>query len=101
MSPRGPGWLRAANPTSSAVLTMRISGSCELPLVFSPEDRVHKVLVRVVEDLPYDLIIGEAFLRKRGSIISIAAGGGFKPAPEPPWVPFISSTGASNSKAAE
>ena len=101
MSSRGQGWLRAANPTNSAVPPMRISGSCELPLVFSPEDRVRKVLVRVVEGLPYGLIIGAAFLRKNSSIISFAAGGGFKPAPESPWVPFISSTSAFSSKTAE
>ena len=101
MSPRGQGWLRAANPTSSAVSPMKISGLCEVPLVFSPEDRVRKVLVWVVEDLPYGLIIGAAFLGMHDSIISFAADGGFKPAPESPWVPFISSTGASSSKAAE
>ena len=101
MSPREQALLRAANPTSSEVPSMKISGSCELPLVFSPEDRVRKVLVRVGEDLPYGLIIGAAFLRKHESIISFAAGGGLKPAPESTLVPFISSTGASSSEAAE
>ena len=62
---------------------------------------MRKILVRVVEDLPHGLIIEAAFPRKHGSIISFAAGGGFKPAPESLWVPFISSTGASSSKAAE
>ena len=95
VSSSGQGWLRAANPASSATPPMKIAGSCELPLVFRPEDRVRKVLVRVVQDLPYGLIIGAAFLRKNGSVISFAAGGGFKPAPESPWVPFISSTPAS------
>ena len=90
-----------ANSTISAAPPLKISGSCELPLVFSPEDRVCKVLMRVVEDLPYGLIIGAAFLGMHDSIISFAADGGFKPAPESPWVPFISSTGASSSKAAE
>ena len=90
MSSRGQGSLREANPTRNAVPPMKISGSCELSLVFSPEDRVRKLLVRVVEDLPYGLIIGAAFLRTHGNIISFAAGGGFNPAPELPWVPFIS-----------
>ena len=89
MNPRGQGWLRAANPTNSAVPPMKNPGSCEPPLVFSPEDRVRKVLVRMVKDLPYGLIIGAAFLRKHGSITSFAAGGGL---PESPWVPFMSST---------
>ena len=84
MSPRGQGWLRAANPTNSAVPPMIFLGSCELSLVFSSEDRLRKILVRVVEDLPYGLIIGAAFLRKNGNIISFKAGGGFKPAPESP-----------------
>ena len=50
--------------------------------MFSPEDKLRKVLVRVVEDLPYGLIIAEAFLKMHGSSISFAAGGGFEPAPE-------------------
>ena len=91
MSPRGQGWSRAAKPRTSVVHPVRILWWCELPLVLS----------RVVEDIPYGLIIRAAFLRKHGSIISFAAGGGFKPTPGSPWVPFISSTGASNSKPAE
>lgn len=93
ISLRGQGWLRAANPTSSATPSIKIAGSCELPLVFHPEGRVRKVVVRVVQDLPYGLIIGTAFSRMNGSVIRFAAGGSFKPAPESPWVPFISSTG--------
>ena len=58
---RGQGWLRAANAARSATPPMKIAGSCELPLVFRPEDRVRKVLVRVVQDLSYGLIIGVAF----------------------------------------
>ena len=50
--------MRAANPASSATPPMIIAGSCELPLVFNPEDGVREVLVWVVEDLPYGLIIG-------------------------------------------
>ena len=72
---------------------MKIAGSSELPLVFRMEARARKVLVRVVKDLPYRLIIGAVFLRENASVISFAAGGGYKPSPESPWVPFISSTG--------
>ena len=77
---------------------MKIAGSCELPLVFRPEDRVRKVLVRVVQDLPYGPIIGVAFLRKNGSLFSSTAGGGLNPAPESSWVPFISSMGVPSSR---
>ena len=73
---------------------MRIAGSCELPLLFVPENRARKVSVRVFEDLPYGLIKGTAFLRKHGSVIKFAVGGGFKKAQESPWVPFTSSPAA-------
>ena len=66
--------------------------------MFNPEDRVRNVLVRVVEDLQYGLIIEAAFLRKNGSVVNFATGGGFKPAPESPWVLSLSSTGALSSK---
>ena len=69
--------------------------------MFSPEDKLRKVLVRVVEDLPYGLIIAEAFLKMHGSSISFAAGGGFEPAPELTCMRVISSTGDFNSKAVE
>ena len=82
VSSRGEGWLRAANPASSATPPMKIAGSCELPLVFRPEHIVRKVLVRVVQDLSYALIIGAAFLRRNRSVTSFAAGRGFKLAPE-------------------
>ena len=87
---RVQGWLTAANPTSSTSPRMKKSGSCDFPLVFSTKDPVRKVLVRVVEDLPYGLNIGAALLGKHGSNISFAFGGGFKPAPESPWVDFLS-----------
>ena len=101
VSSTGQGWLKAVNPTSRTVPPKKITGSCELPLAISPEDRVRKALVLVGEHLPYGLITGAAFLRNHGSIISFAAGGGFKPAPESLWVLFLSTTGASNSKAAD
>lgn len=97
MRSRGQGLLRGANPTNSATPPMNISGSCELLLVFILGDKVRNVVVRVVEDLRYQLIVGAAFVRKNGSVISFAVGGGFKPAPESPWVPFTLSTGASSS----
>ena len=90
ISSKGKGWLRAANPTQSGVPPMNIIGSCDIPLVFSPEDRVRRLTVRVVKGLPYGLILGAAFLRQNESVINFAEGGGFKPAPESPWVPLRS-----------
>ena len=87
---RGQEWLTAANPTSNAAPGKNNSESCELPLVFNTEDPVRNVLVRVVEGLPYGLLIGAALLGKHGSNISFSFGGGFKPAPESPWVVFLS-----------
>lgn len=49
-------------------------------------------MVRVADGFLYGLIIGAAFLRKHGGVIRFAAGGGLKPAPESPWVPFIMSS---------
>lgn len=86
---RGQGLLTAANPADSKVPPMKILGSTELPLVFPPEDRVHVVTVRVVDSLPYGLIIGAAFLRKNGSFLNFANDGGFKPTRGAAWVPFM------------
>ena len=63
---------------------MNIVGSCDIPLVFMPEDRVRRVTVRVVEGLPYGLILDAAFLRQHNSVLNFAEGRGFKPAPESP-----------------
>ena len=90
LSSKGKGWLRAANPPDSAVPPMKVVGSCEIPLVFAPEDKARNVSVRVVEGLPYGFMFGASFLRKHGSVMNFAEGGGFKPAPESPWVPFMS-----------
>ena len=65
---------------------MNIVWSCDLPLVFRPEDRVRRMTFRVVEGLPYGFILGGAFLRQHGRVLHFAEGGGFKPAPESPWV---------------
>lgn len=95
ISSKGKGSLRAANPIQSGVPPMNIVGSCDIPLVFMPEDRVRRVTVRVVEGLPYGLILGAAFLRQHNSVLNFAEGRGFKPAPESPWVPLRSIAGCS------
>lgn len=67
----GKGLVRAANLTQSGVSPMNIVGSCDIPLVFMPEDRARRMAVRVVEGLPYGLTLGAAFLRQSGaSLIS-------------------------------
>lgn len=95
ISSKGKGSLRAANPIQSGVPPVNIVGSCDIPLVFMPEDRVRRVTVRVVEGLPYGLILGAAFLRQHNSVLNFAEGRGFKPAPESPWVPLRSIAGCS------
>lgn len=86
---RGRGLLTAANPLDSQVPPMNILGSTHLPLVFPPEDQVHIVTVRVVDRLPYGLIIGAAFFRQHGSILNFSDQGGFKPHPASRWIPFL------------
>lgn len=66
--------------------------------MFTPEDKVRNVSVRVLEGRPYGFILGASFLPKHGSVVNFAEGGGFKPAPESPWVPFLSCGGGVTSK---
>ena len=70
------------------------------PVKFMPEDRVRRVTVRVVKGLPDGLILGAAFLQQHESVLNYAVGGGFKPAPESPWVPLRSIAGYSTPAAA-
>ena len=74
---------------------MNIVGSCEISLVFMPEDRVRRMTVRVVKGLPYGLISSAAFLRQHGSVFNFPEGEGFRPTPESPWVPLRSIAGCS------
>ena len=85
---RRNGLLWAANLIQRGVPPLNVVGSCDIPLVFIPEDRVRRMTVRVVTGLPYGLILGAAFLGQHGSVLNFAEGGGFKPAPESPWVPL-------------
>ena len=85
----GQGYLRAANPSSAKVPPMSITGSCTIPLIFPPMDRVYEVTVRVVQHLPYSVVLGTAFMKENRSIISFDSIGGFKPSPDAVWVPFV------------
>ena len=68
---------------------MNILGSTDIPLVFPPQDQVRNVTVRVLEVLPYGLIVAAAFLPQNGSMINFADGGGFRPIQGSPWVPTL------------
>lgn len=101
MNKAGKDLLNAAIPRDKKVLPMNILGSADLPIVFPPDDRVHIVTVRVVDQLPYGLILGAVFLRKNESVISFAEGGSFRPTPGSTQVPFLSHgtpTGASGKR---
>ena len=50
---------------------MNIVGSCDIPLVFMPEDRVRRVTVRVLEGLPYGLILGAACLPLQSKTVDL------------------------------
>lgn len=68
----GQGLLSAANPTSSSTPPMQFSEWCELPLMFhlaQSNTVVRNVLVRVVEDLSHELIVGATFLKTNRTIV--------------------------------
>ena len=86
---KGKGSLHAANPANKGAPPMRILGSAIIPVVWAPDDRVHNIAVRVVDELPYGLIIGARFLRTNNSVLDVGAGRGFKQTPSSRWIPFI------------
>ena len=92
ISSAGKGFLRAARPKDSAIPPMEVIGSCVIPVVFPPIDRVFRISFRVVRDLPYAVVLGAAFMKEHHSTISFREKEGFKPTPESTWVPFSSHT---------
>ena len=92
ISSAGKGFLRAANPKESTIPPMEVIGSCVIPVVFPPIDRVFRTSFRVVRDLPYAVVPGAAFMKEHHSTISFREKEGFKPTPESTWVPFSSHT---------
>ena len=88
INPSGKGFLRAANPRDSDVSPMEVIGSCLIPLIFTPVNRVFRVPFRVVRDLPYAVVLGAAFMKENKSVLSFNENEGFKPTPDSTWVPF-------------
>ena len=87
-NPTGDGLLRAANQKNSAVPPMEVVGSCLLPLVLAPVDQLFRVKFRVVKGLPFEMVLGAAFMTDNQSIISFDGEEGFRPTPSSAWVPF-------------
>ena len=71
---------------------MEVTGSCVIPMVFSPVDRVFRVSFRIIRDLPYAVVLGAAFMKEHHSTIRFREEEGFRPTPESTWVPFSSHT---------
>ena len=80
--------LHAANPANRDVPSMRVLGSATIPEVWAPEDKVHNIAERVVDELPYGLIVGARFFRTNNSVLDFGVGKGFKPTPSSCWIPF-------------
>ena len=87
MNPTRRRRLSNADSVKSDVPLTAVVGSCILPLVFAPVDRIFRLIARVVPGLSYALVLGIAFMREHGSIVDFNEKEGFKPTPEAPWVP--------------
>ena len=77
----GRGALDAVNPPSNKIPPMRILGSTTLPLKFPAETWVRKITFRVVDGLPYGLIVGADYLRNEEIILDFGPEKGFKRSP--------------------
>ena len=88
INPTGKGLLSAANQKNSAVPPMEMVGSCLLPLVFAPVDKIFRVKFRLGKGLPYSMVLGAAFIKDNRSIIRFDGEEGFRPTPSSSWVPF-------------
>ena len=68
---------------------MNIIGYTILPLVFSVVDCVFRAHVRVVEVLPFDLILGAALMRHYSCVIDFDGADFFKPTKDSRAVPLL------------
>ena len=74
----GQGALHAANPPLNKTPPMRVLGSTLLSLLFPSESRVRRITFRVVDGLPYGLIVGADCTRNEENILDFGPGKGFK-----------------------
>ena len=68
---------------------MRILGSTLLPPRFPSKTRVRRITFRVVDGLPFGLVVGADYLRNEEGILDFGPGKGFKHSQNAPWVPFL------------
>ena len=92
LAKHGRGALHAANPPSNKIPPMQILGSTTLPLKFPAETRVRKITFRVVDGLPYGLIVGADYLKSEESILDFGPGKSFKHNPNAAWIRFLDHT---------
>lgn len=78
------GVLCVANSSLSKVLPMRIVGSATVLLPLTADPRVRNVVVRVVEDIPYGLILSADYSRSNVGGLDVAPGKGFRRLPSAP-----------------
>lgn len=88
----GAGALRAANPYGDPTPPMHILGQVAVPLFFEGDEKAREITVRVVDGLPYGMIIGAEFFRRNRSALDFRPFRGFQPEPGAPWVPFANTS---------
>ena len=84
----GQGALHAASPPSNKTPLMRKLGSTLLPPRFPSKTRVRRITFRVVDGLPFGLIVEADYLRNEEGILDFGPGKGFKHSQNAPWIPF-------------
>ena len=57
-------------------------------MVFSPVDKVFRIIFQLVRDLPYAVVLGAAFMQKHQGAISFREKKGFRPTSKSTWTPF-------------
>ena len=72
INPAGKGLLQTANPRNGDVFPMEVIGSCVIPMVSSPVDRVVGISFRIVRDLSYAVFPGAASMKEHQSTISLS-----------------------------
>lgn len=68
----GKEYFRAANPQSVNLKPMSAIGSCTIPLAFPPLERVYEAKAGIVNNPPYSIVLGRAFMKDNWSIIGLS-----------------------------